>query len=307
MKKLLIGLFCILFVFSLSGCGEKSPSDVVKEALDAAKEKDTKTVNSIYLGKDLDFGALVNESSTGTELSQESQALLAEKLLDFDYTIDKEEIKGDKATVTVSITTYDFASATRTFFSDALSQAFSLAFSGASEEEMTQATEESLNNALSELTEKTKIQTATLFLTKGDEGWAVDDFTKNTKFIDAITGGAYSVFTEMEDNFSDSEDIFEDETLTDDSITDFDFYDYENLDAESGYEYDNSESQRKYDEVMSIYDARNAERRALEKMGQEDQNNDYTPQYEQEENTNNDDNNETAEKIIEKAKQEMRQ
>lgn len=206
MRKTLTGIMILMMAFCLCGCGEKSPSDVVKDAFEAMKTQDAETVNLLYGGDDVDFNQMFGENSVDSSLDEENQALLMEKFLDFGYTIDDEQINGDKATVTVTITTYDFDTAFQDYMREALTTAFSYAFSDASDDEINQAINASLSTILNGLTEKDKVQTATLSLTKSDDGWIIDDFTDNTEFIDAITGGAYSTVKNMSDSFSDTEE-----------------------------------------------------------------------------------------------------
>jgi hypothetical protein len=143
------------------------------------------------------------EDTEEATLDEENAVLLIEKILDFDYTIDDEQIDGDHANVTVTLTTYDFDTAFKDYMSEALQTAFSYTFSDASDDEMSQAINESLYTILTGLTEKDMVQTATLSLTKGAEGWTIDDLSDNADFLDAITGGAYSTVVGMSDDYSD--------------------------------------------------------------------------------------------------------
>lgn len=206
MKKTLVGMMILMMVFCLCGCGEKSPGDVVKDAFEAMKAQDAETVNLLYDGEDVDFNEMFHEDSVDSALDEENRTLLMEKFLDFTYTIDDEQIDGEKATVTVTVTTYDFDTAFRNYMSEALTTAFSYALSDASDDEINQAMNDSLSTILNGLTEMDKVQTATLSLTKGDDGWIIDDFTDNSEFLDAITGGAYSTVERMGNSFSDTEE-----------------------------------------------------------------------------------------------------
>ena len=215
-------LMLLLLAMSMVGCGAATqattPSDTVSKAFDALKAQDCETLTKYYNG---DTAALENPEAalsgtdlsqlgidqTQTELTDEQKAVadaVTKKLLDFDYSTSNEKIDGDKATVDVSVTTYDFGGMFTSFFTEYISQAFASAFTdGADEAALQEQAFTLLNSKIGELSAKDKTNTATITLTKAEDGtWKIDELRDNKEFADALLGGAISSLSGYLDSFS---------------------------------------------------------------------------------------------------------
>lgn len=193
MKRILVTILmaamCACAVLAAGCSSTPSPSEVTAAALDAMKAQDTETLQSFYSGEvtDVDPGKMA-EGYTGDDA--EAVNAFAEKLLDFDYEVGDETIDGDKATVEVSITTYDFGTA----FEDAvglyIKQGFAAALSGASQEELSKMFSAALLDKVNALEEKEYTSTTTFNLTKQDGEWKLDELSKENQ--DSLLGGIIS-------------------------------------------------------------------------------------------------------------------
>jgi hypothetical protein len=217
-----------LMCFGMWGCSSAStPSGTVSAALDALKAQDASTLSKYYggdtsamsdpegalksagEGSGAAAGMLSTLNGGNTELTDEQKAMMqtvAAKLLDFDYKVSNEKVEGDKATVDVEITTYDFGNAVSQVFSEYMSNVIAAAFSQDSESSNSQ--DMLLDIAVEKtqaLTSKDKVGTTTLSLTKGQDGaWKVDDLRENREFIDAISGGVLTKVTEIAESFANA-------------------------------------------------------------------------------------------------------
>ena len=195
MKKFLTSFLVIVLTFSLVGCGGPSPSETVTNYLTAVKAKDEATIASLYLGEIDDTEFTPNEDES---FGDEVDSMLQEKMSQFEFTIGEETIDGDKATVEVTIKTYDLGSVALTALSEYASQVLALAFTDANEA----AIEKVLVSIMKE-----KLQDASLTyekteffnLTKTEEGWKIEAFKEDSAFIDAMTGGLITTISEVED------------------------------------------------------------------------------------------------------------
>ena len=86
MKKNIILSLCILVCFMLPGCGQPSPSDAVQTWFDAIESGNLEKANSVTIAKAQMLNAIAIEANqSGDKMPK--------------MTIEREEIKGDKATV----------------------------------------------------------------------------------------------------------------------------------------------------------------------------------------------------------------
>lgn len=208
-----LAIFAVIFFFS--GCSSTpTPTETTDTFLQALKAQDSETMATVYSGEDinlLDAAAEAEESEEAEEAEEAADDLgmtkiyeeqMLPKILDFDYELSNEQIKEDKATVDVKVTTYRIGDACTAFFSDYISQAFMLAFSDVSEEELESLATTILSGKLADLTEKNYEKTVTLALSKTDGKWMVDAIQPGDDTVDAITGGLVTAFSNMEDAFS---------------------------------------------------------------------------------------------------------
>ncbi|MDO4393747.1 MAG: DUF4878 domain-containing protein [Bacillota bacterium] len=187
---------CVAGLMALTGCGEVSPTDTVKTFLDAVKAKDEKAALTVYAEKEVDFfNGLFEENSGKDETEEDSiwgesfQKIMAEKLSDFDYEIVGEKIKGDKAKVTVKVTTYPMGSTLTQIYTDMVEKAWSLMDDEASDEEINAALKKVFQDKWEGMTEKTYSHKTNITLTKTDDGWKVDKINKYGKVANVLTGG----------------------------------------------------------------------------------------------------------------------
>ena len=209
-----IGIFVssLLIILLLAGCGggTPSPSDVTKQFLDAIKKKDSEKIENLYAGKKVDMiGDILPdqaEESTESKNDEELQKLVEDKLFAFDYSITGEEIKEDKASVNVDITTYKIGEALGNVFGEYLGQAFGLAFSDVSDEELDVLLNTTFKKYFEQLKEKDFKKSATVTLTKSENGWIIDEFADDSDLMDGITGGLASMAKSLSDTFGSSDD-----------------------------------------------------------------------------------------------------
>lgn len=200
MKKSIVLLITLAMILSLTACGTPSPTSVTDSFLTAIKEKDAEAITEHYVNDEFDLFEELSDAVSGEDEEETEKnandALIKvyeenmfPKMLDFDYELSNEKIDGDKATVDVSVKTYQLGSAFTSFVGEYIGQAFSLAFSGASDEQMNALAANLLTSKLDELTEKTYEKTATLSLVKKDDKWLVADVEGNKDVLNALYGG----------------------------------------------------------------------------------------------------------------------
>jgi hypothetical protein len=172
---------------------QKSPTEVATSFIEALKAQDEETLAKVYSGDWSEDGGLtstLNSTDLGG-MSKETAEKFIAKVLEFDYTYGEETINDDKATVDVTITTYNFTSMLSDMLTDLYSKAIELAFSGLTEEELekqiNELTDKALSDGLDKLTEKNVSNTVKLELTKDGHSWKVDPVTD--EFTDALLGG----------------------------------------------------------------------------------------------------------------------
>lgn len=204
MKKRILSIVLTLgLVFSLCACGGPTPTDTVDTFLNGLKTQDSEAINSVYAGDDFDFTEEMDMESDGSQ--PETDKVLTEKLwpmiMEFDYTLSNERINEDKATVDVTITTYNLGVAMTTFFSSYMTQALALIFDDNAESKLDKIGANLLTAELDKLTEKNCEKTATISLTATDEGWEIDEIEDDGDFMDALTGGMVSSMSAFEDAF----------------------------------------------------------------------------------------------------------
>lgn len=199
MKKLIALFTAFLVTISLTGCGGPSPTDVSTTFLDGIKEFNPETIASVYA----DAG-----KTDDVELDKEDQEMLDRlkqepfnKMLTFDYKLSNEQIKDDKATVDVAITTYDLAKPYENFMKKFFLAAFSMD-EDISDEEMTEKMFTLLADELKPLTEKNYTKTATIDLVRVDDQWKITDIDDNEDLINALTGGLLDLVNATDNIFN---------------------------------------------------------------------------------------------------------
>ncbi len=174
MKKL-SALFLSALILLVTSCSPPSPSDTVTQELEYLKNNPEEI--SGYMDEKI--------------LSKEVAQSLSDKLLDFDYTVEREEITGSNATVDVTITTYPFTEIFQTF-SYSLAEEFSNN-PNMDDSEISDFVNQLILNSLSK-TEKNFTQRIAVNLEKEEGKWVIKN---HQELSNALTGGLYE-WTENE-------------------------------------------------------------------------------------------------------------
>ncbi len=98
MKKLLSVILAVLFIMSLSGCGDSATKAV---------ENYLQEYNSLSDNVISDMMDVVTDEDINDDQKMVYQDIFKKQYQDLTYTIDKEEYDGDEATITVTIKVYD--------------------------------------------------------------------------------------------------------------------------------------------------------------------------------------------------------
>ena len=205
MKKKILSIVLVLgLVFSLCACGGPTPTSTVETFLDAVKVQDTETIKTVYEDEEFSFIGemdLESEDSTQPQTDKVLNEKMLPKLLEFDYTVSNEQIKEDKATVDITVTTYNFGPAMTSFFGSYMTQAFALIFDDNAEAKLDKIGADLLTSEIDKLTEKNCEKTATITLTATEDGWVIDEIDDEGKVLDALTGGIVSSLQAIDEAF----------------------------------------------------------------------------------------------------------
>ena len=98
MKKLLSVILAVLFIMSLSGCGDSATKAV---------ENYLQEYNSLSDNVISDMMNVVTDEDINDDQKMVYQDIFKKQYQDLTYTIDKEEYDGDEATITVTVKVYD--------------------------------------------------------------------------------------------------------------------------------------------------------------------------------------------------------
>lgn len=200
-RKIFVFIFVIVLSFSAAACGTPppSPSEVVSEYLEALKAHDEDTIAKLYAG-DRDDTAIELDEDEDDEapfISHVLQDKLQDMLFSFEYAVSNEEIDGDTATVDVKIKTYDFGSIFQSSFMEAFPTLFAMAFIDSPDDLI----EYKLNDILLQklnAAEADYERTVALTLTKGQDGWIIDEYEEDGAFRNALTGGIVNFLKDFE-------------------------------------------------------------------------------------------------------------
>ncbi len=205
MKKKLSLLLVLVLCFTLFSCVKQpTPTDVANSYLSAIKSNDTEQLTKLYAGdiSTVSFQAACDDMSDS--FSKELAKNVTTKFTSFEYKISNEIIKDDKATVDVTIKTYNLGDAFKSAISEYITEGISLAISGTSEEEINKLLEDKLSKKINEATFDYE-STVPLSLTKTKEGWIIDEYNDDSEFLNALTGGIIDTSKDMAESFGDSE------------------------------------------------------------------------------------------------------
>lgn len=192
-------------------CFRPTPTRSTKHFFNSVQQEDWDDAGNYYSGLNV-------IPSPSDELIQKLGAngqnfygSLLKKICGFDYTINEQTVNGDKATVNVTITTYDFTRALKDFnaylkdngwsmFRSLIGTAFN---SETTAKDVFQPMYDTILKDLDGLSEKTVQNTADFHLKKTRKGtWKVKAL--GVKQLDALTGGVYSTVKKDLTSFFDS-------------------------------------------------------------------------------------------------------
>ena len=197
-------LLCLGCVATFASCGTPSPTETANSFLEAVKTQDKDTLKSVYAGGDeLDFSgtSLLGSSSDSSSLSNDVIKKFKKKLLDFDYEVTDENIKDNKATVKVKLTTYEFGEAMTNLYTEMLENIWT--FSAMSDKQSDAFIEKLFSKQLDKLKEKSYSSTVKLKLTKSDDGWKVDKIDSDGEFMNGLAGNLIDTINSFDDSFDE--------------------------------------------------------------------------------------------------------
>lgn len=199
--------FCM--VISFCACGSPSPTDTADSFLSAVKTQDQEMLNSVYDSESFNILDSMGEDGIASNETESEDNVFAnemkDKMLDFDYTLSDEKIDGDKATVQVKITTYEFGKAMTNTISKYFEKALPLAFSGASDEELEKIMNDIFKAELDALTEKKYTGEATINLIQKDGEWKVSEIDEEDELMNVLTGDLVKAIKDIDESFEDME------------------------------------------------------------------------------------------------------
>lgn len=177
LRKIVVICMSAMMTMSLIGCGGSAPKDQVKKDIDAIKKESTESIMK-------SMGDSINDLKE-YGISQKSIEDFTEKLKDFDYEILDEKVDGDKATVNVKITTYDFKSSIKKSFQSLYQKALSGEIK--SEKELYAYMDKEVFGSLNKLKDKTLSKEVKINCKKKDGKWETD-IEQSQDFQNAILG-----------------------------------------------------------------------------------------------------------------------
>lgn len=124
-KKLLSVFVTFMIAVTITGCGGKSPTEIVSEKLDSVKLLDSSEFSQI-------FGETISKDESDKDSNEsfsESTKKMKEFIKNITYKVNSETIEGDTAKVNVTLNGPDISEALNQFIDKAFAEAFSQAFS----------------------------------------------------------------------------------------------------------------------------------------------------------------------------------
>lgn len=198
-KYVALSLALLFTIITFTGCG-KSPTEVTTAYLDALKAQDFKTAAQYYDG-DISKLDLTNRKELNTDAFQSKNVTtLLNKLFSFEYTLSNEKITGDTATVDVTVKTYNFGNVVEESIQEYFKEMFSSILNPPTEEESYAIMEKILMKKM-ESASFDYVKTASLKLTKGKDGWKIDELNEKDEFINALSGGLMDLANQFKDSF----------------------------------------------------------------------------------------------------------
>lgn len=177
MKKLKMILMIVLSMVVVTGCGSKSPTEVVDYYFSEIKKGENSDITK-YLLESTDSESEKTEGEEANELDPKMEEAMNIYLSKLNAKVLSEKIDGDKATVEVEVTGLSFTD----IMLEVLQESLANAFSG------TEMTDEQMSNSVLEKVKSGKEETRTgnITLSKVDKEWKID--TEDESFIGLMLG-----------------------------------------------------------------------------------------------------------------------
>lgn len=208
-KIMSVIVLSVCMVISFCACGSPSPTDAADSFLNAVKTQDQETLSSVYDSESFNILDSMDEDGIASNETESEDNVFAnemkDKMLDFDYTLSDEKIDGDKATVQVKITTYEFGKAMTSIITKYFEKALPLAFSGAPDEELEKIMNDIFKAELDTLTEKKYTGEATINLVQKDGEWKVSEIDAEGELMNVLTGDLVNAIKDIDESFEDME------------------------------------------------------------------------------------------------------
>ena len=199
MKKKFCIVLIISLIFTFASCGKAAggieeeamnPTMTVDAFLKALQARDIDAIRDIYAGdaEDFDFTKDIDDP-----LAAELVDKLVNKVLDFDYVLDNEQIDGDTASVDVHFKTYDVGSIISDLIDEVISGTFTqglpfLGGGGFDSSQFTDLIREKIDEVVQNA-EKVSDFKVTVKLVRKNGVWLVKDMNNNDDFIQKLFGG----------------------------------------------------------------------------------------------------------------------
>ena len=174
-KKILLAGLVFAMVLAMTACGKNStPSESVESELKAVQNESISDLEKTM------------PNTMDSSYSDDWKSFL-KKIQKFDYKIKDEKIKGNKATVTVTIKTYDFGNAYQETYNQIVQDAQSGTITSSTD--VTKYVYDLMFKNLLAVDKKTYSKDVVINCKKNDDGEWETDVQSNEQFLNAIMGG----------------------------------------------------------------------------------------------------------------------
>lgn len=182
-KKILLAGLVFAMVLAMTACGKNStPSESVESELKAVQNESISDLEKTM------------PNTMDSSYSDDWKSFL-KKIQKFDYKIKDEKIKGNKATVTVTIKTYDFGNAYQETYNQIVQDAQSGTITSSTD--VTKYVYDLMFKNLLAVDKKTYSKDVVINCKKNDKGEWETDVQSNEQFLNAIMGGLEDKIAEM--------------------------------------------------------------------------------------------------------------
>lgn len=182
-KKILLAGLVFAMAFAMAACGKNAtPSESVESELKAVQNESISDLEKTM------------PNTMDSSYSDDWKSFL-KKIQKFDYKIKDEKIKGNKATVTVTIKTYDFGQAYQNTYNQIVQDAQSGTITSSTD--VTKYVYDLMFKNLLAVDKKTYSKDVVINCKKNDKGEWETDVQSNEQFLNAIMGGLEDKIAEM--------------------------------------------------------------------------------------------------------------